>query len=251
VSSSRITLFFVLIFIFLGCSSKRKTGEEKALLHLQLGTAHLTQGNYPLALQELLEAERLDPKNAIVKNNLGLAYMVRERYDLAQQKIKQAVELDPKYTDAKNNLGRVLMEKGQFAEAVKILEDATQDLTYQSPQRVAANLGMAYFRAKNYPRAADTLKKALHMDRANCLTATYYGRSLLELSDFARAKSALDQAIVHCKGTNFDEPYYFSAVSYLRLGDSDRASARLKEMIEKFPSGEYLNEANRLLGALK
>jgi Tfp pilus assembly protein PilF len=176
---------------------------------------------------------------------------VRERYDQAEQKMKQAVELDPKYTDAKNNLGRVLIEMGRFTEAISILETASQDLTYQSPQRIYSNLGVAYFKAKNYSRSADVLKRSLQMERTNCLSANYYGRSLIELNDFSRAKNAMDQAIVHCKGTNFDEPYYYSAVSYLKLGDSDRASARLKELVEKFPNGEYLNEANRLLGALK
>lgn len=237
--------------IALGCAGTGRSASDRSLLHLQLGTAHLAQGSYPQALQELLEAEKLDPKNAIVQNNLGLAYFVRERLDPAEQKIRNAIALDPKYTDAKNNLGKVLIEKGKATEAIKILEEASRDLTYAHPQKVFANLGLAYFRAKDFSRASETLKKSLQMEKSDCMSSNYYGRSLLELNDFERAKNALDQTIIYCKGLVFDEPYYFSAISYLKMGDSDRAYARLKELVEKFPNGEYFNEASRLLKALK
>ena len=86
----------ILIFLTaIGCASQKvKDRETRAQLHMQMGTSHLQQGNYPLALKELLNAEELDPDNPHIQNNLALAYFVRNKLNKAEEHFRKALVID-------------------------------------------------------------------------------------------------------------------------------------------------------------
>lgn len=248
----KILLLSILSLSFLGCGHETKKDDKtRAHLHFKIGTGHLAKGNYPLALKELLNAHRLDPNDPLIHNNLGLAYMVRNKYADASRHMKQAVVIDPKYTDARNNLGRVLIERGLFAEAQKELQIASEDLTYTNPQKVWANLGLAHYRQKNYNSALKSFKKALSLQRNNCITYNWYSRTLYELKKYSRAAESYDKAIRLCKKRKLDEPHYYGALSYYKIGRSEEAIARLEEVIEFYPNGKFVNKAKSLLKTIK
>lgn len=239
---------FIWGFLFLcSCSSFGPSYEERAQLHLRIGTAHLNNGNFPAALSELLQAEKYDDENPVIQNNLGLAYFVRQKYTLAEKHMRKAIELEPKYTEARNNLGRTLIELGLYKEAIKELQIAVDDLTYQSPEKSYSNLGLAQFKAGQYQQALKTLKKALDLKSDTCTTHNYYARALFESNYIAAASRAFDQAIQACKEQKFDEPHFYSALSFYKLGQREEAEARFKEVIENFPEGKYASQAREML----
>jgi len=162
---NRLCLLAFLAFI-ISCTSASKDNskESRALLYLQLGTQHLLKGNYPQALRELLEAEKLDPNEPTIQNNLGLAYLVREKFDEAETHFKKALKQKNDYTDARNNLGRLYVDVGLYKKAIAELETAAADLTYEAPEKSWANLGQAYFADNQYAKAkkASTVRSACH-----------------------------------------------------------------------------------------
>ena len=85
--------------------------------HYNLGLAYLVLKQYPPALNELLEAKRLAPRNADVYNNLALAQAGLGHVDEAMTNLKTAQALDPRLLEAHNNLGALLYDKGDFAAA--------------------------------------------------------------------------------------------------------------------------------------
>jgi Tfp pilus assembly protein PilF len=228
------------------CASTEKNGMRAQYL-LRSGTAHLSKGNYPQALRDLLAAEKFDPKHPIIQNNLGLAYFVREKYEVAEAHIRRAVELDLKYTEARNNHGRVLIELSRFDEAVKQLEQVRADLTYTEPEKAWFNMGLAYFRRGNFNTAKDKFAETVRLNRQHCLGQTYYGRTLLELGDFDRAAGSLDNAVGLCKSAQHDEPHYYSGLSYYKLGRTDKAVARMEEVIRLYPQGKFARKAESML----
>lgn len=246
-------LFLILInfsalgFLFSSCAPKVTTDEYRAQLHLQLGTSLLSKGNHPAALQELLTAEKLAPNDPIIQNNLALAYFVRQKFKEAESHLKSALSIHPKYTDAQINLARVYIEMGQQEQAIVWLNKANEDLTYSFPDKVLTHLGMAYFFKGDYQVARDYLKKSLSINRENCLTFNFYGRSLFELGHFPLAVESFDQAINLCKATHFEDPYYFAALSYYKLGDRERAQSRLEELIKSYPESKYSTKSKELL----
>lgn len=241
--------FIVLTLLFMaGCATSKN--KQLAELHLQIGTGHLTKGHYPEAISELLEAEKLDPKNPIVQNNLGLAFFIRGRLDLAQNKLENALALDSKYSDARNNLGRVCIEKGEYKRAIKELQIVVQDLTYTFPEKASINLGIALFMNGDFSGAKDSLRTALKLERKSCVGLTYYGRSFLGLKQYELSVKALDQAIFVCAGEEAEAARYFSALAYYNWGQEDQAKARLRELIESAPGGKYKRDAESMLAAI-
>jgi Tfp pilus assembly protein PilF len=247
----RISLILLCLSL-ISCAQNSPSKEKiQASYHLDIGTTHLTKGNLPRAIGELVQAERLDPDNPAIQNNLGVAYFAREKYDMAFERFQKAVKLKPSYTDARNNLAGLYIETGKYKEALVELETCLKDLTYQNPEKIHMNLGITYFRLKNYPEALVNLKKTLEYKREHCLAMNYYGRTQYELKEFKLAAQSLDQAVYYCRETKFDEPYYFSGLSFLRMGNRERAEARFNELVKLYPSGKFVSKAQELLEGLK
>lgn len=233
-----------------GCASW-KQDKDKGELYLRMGSSLVEEGNYPNALAALLKAQEYDPENPLILNNLGQVYFLRERYELAEKKFRQAISLQSQYTDARNNLARVLIEEGKYQEAEKELHIVLNDLTYPAGDRAYINLGLAKFNQKQYPQAEDAFFKVLKIKSDDCVGSTYYGRSILEQKDYARAAEALDRAIGFCQKNLYDEPHYFSALAYYRLGDRAKSMARFEELIKYYPDGKYREKAKGMLELIR
>lgn len=235
----------------LGCASRSAQEKQKAELHLRLGAAHIESGNYPYALQELLKAQELDPKNPVIQNNLGQVYFYRDRFDLAEKHLRQALEFEPRYSDARNNLGRVLIEEGRYADAEKEIRAVINDLTYGNPEKAYINLGLVKFNQKEYGAARTAFGKVMDTQTDDCVANTYYGRTFFEEKDYGRAAEALDRAIGFCQKNLFDEPHYYSALSYYRLGEKSKSVARFEELIKYYPTGKYRDKAKGMLSLIR
>ncbi len=246
--------FFLLSFAILslfGCATNSRENKERAALHMDIGTGFLAQGQYPQAMSELLNAEQLDPSNPRILNNLGIAFYVRGRLKQAEGKFRRAIKVEPKFSDAKNNLARVLLDQRRFNEAIRLLQEVEGDLTYTNPEKTLSTLGMAYFEMGQFAKAESYLSRSLEMRRENCTTANYYGRTLYEVKKVKQAARVLDQAIDYCRPTKFEEPIYFSAMSYFSLGEKAKTRARLDELLKEYPQSKYVAKAKGMLELLE
>lgn len=241
----------ILVLLLAGCATANKSDKERAFLHLKIGTAYLAQGQYPAAMSELLKAEGMDPHNPQILNNLGLAFYVRGRLQQAEGKFRAAVKEDSTFSDAKNNLARVLLDQSRTKEALKILQQVEGDLTYPYPEKTFSHLGMAYFQLGEYQKAETYLSRSLAVRRQNCMTASYYGRTLQELKRTQEAAQALDQAIDYCREVHYEDPLYFSAMSYFSLGDKEKTRARIEELLKDYPKSKYVAKAKGMLELLE
>lgn len=246
---SAVSGIFLLVAL-LACASTPKD-KERADLHLRIGTGHLIKGSYHFALTELQTAEKLDPSNATVQNNLGLVYYFMEQYPKAVEHLHRAVKMAPDFSEARNNYARALIELTRFDEAIAELKKVLADLTYPEPAKTWVNMGLAYFRKGDYAAAENRFAHAIQLDRNHCLAQTYYGRSLLETGRLADAARSLDNAVVICKTIKFDEPHYFSGLTYYKLGKTTSAIARMEEVMQLYPNGRYAKKAESMLKLMK
>lgn len=229
------------------CASLSSEKKERAELHMRIGTGSFEAGDYPAALRELLEANRLDPDNAVVHNNLGLTYFMREKYDLAEKSLRRAIDLRPDYSDARNNLARVLIDLGRYPEAEAELRTVLADLTYGGIGRAWTNMGLSRFNQKDWKGAREAFRKAVADLRDDCVANTYLGRAHFELGDYSKAVDSLDRAVGFCQRQNYDEPHYFSALAWYRLGDRKRSLARFEEVSKLYPDGKYREKARAMV----
>lgn len=245
-------ILLIFYFALQSCVSMPNTeNQESAELHMQIAVSYIQKDNLPSALKELLIAEDLAPKNAAVQSNLGLVYFLRERYEISERHYLQAISYRPDYTEAKNNLARVYTETGQYRKAEPLLQEALKDLTYNDYPSVYANYGILEFKRKRYSMATTYLKKSLEIDRENCLTQVYLGRSYLEMNELTLATDQLEKAISFCQPLGIDEAHYYGALAFYRNSQRDRAMVRFEEMIKFFPTGPNNEKAKKMLALIK
>lgn len=248
---------FIVLFGFLltltmslvGCQTNEKE-KEKAALHLQIGMSHYTAGNYPLALSEMLKANELDNSNPAILNNLGMTYFMRGKSDLAEKTLRHCLEIDPKNTEARNNLVRVLIDQKDYTRAQSEMDKVFADLTYGGLDRAYLNQGFLFFNMNKFAQAEKAFGKAIDQQKDNCVSRNYFARSIFEQADYPRAATAFDKAISFCQKVLFDEPHYYSALSYFRAGDKDRAKARFQEITRIYPNGKYLEKSRQMVDLL-
>jgi Tfp pilus assembly protein PilF len=243
--------FLVFAFLMAGCAQRQEQIKARAQLHLQIGSSHLAQGNYPAALAELLKAEELDPKNPIIQNNLGIAYGVRGRNKEAEDHYLHALAIDPGYADARSNYARLQIDQKKYADALKNLAIVENDLTYPAPEKILSLMGMAYFYQSRYKQAEDYLSRAMNARRESCVTSNFYGRTLFEEHKLDDAAGILDLAIENCRQSKFEEPLFFSAMTYYSLGEKEKSKARIDELLKNYPRSAYLTKAKGLLNLLE
>ena len=224
--------------------------ERRASFYLQIGNDYLEQKNYPEALTNLIEANKLSPNNPYILNSLGLLYLAREKYSLAAEHIQKALSINPKYTDARNNLGRVYISQGKYKSAISEIKTTLKDLTYSSPERAQTNLGLAYMRTNQYPKAKEQLLSALKTNQDYCPAYGYYGQTLMKLKQFEDASAVLDRGIRVCQ-YNPEEVHYLSGLSYYQSGRKEMAITRFKEVSKLYPASEYAEKSRSLLKVIE
>lgn len=243
----------IIIFLFSSCKSlfTDDRSEERAGLRLQLGVSYMQQGNYPLALKELLAAEELDPKNPLIQNNLGLLYFVRDKLELSAKHFSRAYELDNKFTDAKNNLARVYIELKQYGLAQRLLQEVTADLTYPYQIKADMNYGLLEFNRNRFKEAKKHFKNVLLQDREDCFAQVFLGRSFLELKENKQAVDQFEKATTFCKIVGIDDAHYFSAIALYRTGDKDQSLVRFKELLNLFPQAKYREQSKKMIDIIE
>jgi Flp pilus assembly protein TadD len=107
--------------------------------HYNLGLAYLNLKQNQAAVNELVAARRLNPREPTVLNNLALAQGAAGDTIGAIVILKEALKLDPTLIEAHNNLGAFLFERKYFDDArLEFLEVLKRD-----PSSVSARFNLA------------------------------------------------------------------------------------------------------------
>lgn len=229
----------------------RGADPKTALLYMDMGVRHLSQGEKQDALANFLKAEKLDSRNKEVQNNLGLTYLLFKKPALSAKHFNNALSIDREYTEARNNLARALIEQGQTGEARKELNTVLADLTYKNIVGANINLGLSYFKDKNYKSAVTYLERALRENKNTCFGMTLYARSFFELNDYKRALPLFDLAIPMCQKINYDEAHYYGAIAYFKAGQRTKGIALMNETILLYTKGDHEMKSREMLELMK
>jgi len=98
-------------------------------------------GRHREALEQIKQAQTLDPLSRIINANVAWCYYLARQYDQAIAQAQKALELDPNSAVAHGYLGQAYLEKGLYTEALAELRTVT--LSDESPAYLA-ELANAY-----------------------------------------------------------------------------------------------------------
>ena len=113
-----------------------------ATAHQWYGEYLATIGRFEEGLEQLKQAEHLDPLSLIINSDLGLPYFFAREYDRAIEQWQKTVELDPDFWLAHYALALVYEQKEMYQEAIAESKRALSLFT-DSPW-VLAGLGYIY-----------------------------------------------------------------------------------------------------------
>jgi len=132
--------------------------QRRSELHTDLAAGYYERGQMDVALEELNEAVKLDPRNPKTYNVYGLVYSVLGDPAKAEQAFAQARALAPNDSEIRQNWGWYLCTHERQRESIPEFEQAARNPLYKTPEIPLTNagrcsmmvgdvqLGEAYFR---------------------------------------------------------------------------------------------------------
>jgi type IV pilus assembly protein PilF len=245
----KILLSILLSFLLFSCATTNKKNIEEAKTFYEAGTAALVQGDFTDALERLLRAVELDPKNPFYQNNLAYSYQKKKLYDKAKFHFERALELKKDFPDAQNNLGVLYLEMGKPKEAIKYCEMAAKDPLYKTPQKAYLNIGRAYYKLKNFEKALEYQRKSVTIDKNFCYAYNSLGMTEMKVKNFKSAANSFKRAINICK--TYEAPYYVLGLNYLKARKRKLALKQFNVLLRKFPEGKYSAKAEKIINVLR
>jgi type IV pilus assembly protein PilF len=231
-----------------GCGTSEQA-KEKATLHYRMGFQHLQQGDSSSALRELLEAEKLNPKDPSIHFALGMTYNAKGRYTEGLEQYQKVLELDPKFTEAHNAMGATYLELGKWDEAIREFEITLQDLLYLTPFYVLNNIGWAYYKKGDPQKAIENFKKAIAMKPDFGLA--HYNMGLVYKDNNQREEAIASFRSAIAQVPNLGDAHFQLGVLYFNAGKQEDAKKSFQEVVRIAPKSETARLAQQYLELLK
>ncbi|MGC9975393.1 MAG: tetratricopeptide repeat protein [Syntrophales bacterium] len=225
--------------------------QERADSHVNIGTAYLGTGQYNDALKEILEAEKLSPRDPKVHYYLGISYYRKGFTDNAVDEFKKAIALKSDYSEAQNYLGVIYLEKGQWDTAIEYFKKTLSNMLYETPDKALFNMGMAYSGKRDYENALKNFEEAKNKKPTTvppALIDLYMGLTCYAQGDTKKAVSYFKSSIK--TDPNLLQSRYSLGLSYVKLHDPEKAKAEFKAIIDASPDSELGKEAKKSLDSI-
>ena len=245
-------LFIVLILASCGSTDTKKKSpiEQKAELFYTQGTNKLISKEYTEALDYLLQAHAIRPKDSKINNNLGMAYFFKNKKNKALHYLQQALDLDEKNSDARTNLASLYYRFGEYDKATQEYLKVLEDLVYKHQYRVYHGLALISLEQKRPLEARKHLQKAIGEKEDYCPAHFKLGVMAKKAYHYNEAYKRFQLA---SQGTCFQEPrpHYQQALTLMLMREFRKAYTKFKEIIEMFPKTIYAKKATKEIERLK
>jgi Tfp pilus assembly protein PilF len=244
----RLWMILLLILTVACASTQDPQRKKKAEAARNLGEAYLREGNFTLALKELLKAESLNPDDPYLQNDIGLTYYGKRKYDRAIRHFKKALDLKGDYAPAMNNLGNAYLAQKRWDSAIEYYEKALESALYATPHFSLSNLGAAYYEKGDYRRSEHYYLEALELQ-------SDFVQALRGLARTYMAVGRLEDAIFRLKKAVRIKPgvallHYELGNAYSQAGYYRDARDAYKQAIQLAPESAVADEARMELKKL-
>jgi Tfp pilus assembly protein PilF len=232
------------------CAGSRERARQQADASRRLAVAYINQGNYTLALRELLKAEQIFADDAFLQSDLGFVYMQKNSLDLSIEHYKKALKLKPDFPSARNNLGTVYLKKGEWDAAIASFKPLIENLVYMTPQKPMVNLGWAYYNKKEFQISEKYFQDALTFYREGLAKDLDYIQALRGISLTYMATGRYLDAVSNLEQAVKDAPraarlFFDLGEAYTLAHDIDKARQAYRKVIELAPGSDLARKAER------
>jgi len=157
----RFLLILIWFVFFLSCAPATKEEQAKNwLYYYDLGMSALSAKNYSEAIANFFIATQKAPNEPKVWNALGIAYMEVFEYEKAESAFRRALEVDKKFTEARLNLGVMYFRKKDYENALREIRTALADEAFPHKHIAFYYLARIYKAIDNQNLYLENLRKA-------------------------------------------------------------------------------------------
>ena len=151
--------------------------KDRAALHAELGAGYYERGRMDVAIEELTEAQNLDPNNPKIYNYFALVYTMLGENAKAEQNFQRALQLSPNDPEVRHNWGWYLCSNDRPKESIPEFEAALRDPFYKTPEIALTNAGRCSAAFGDVANADAYYRRALARSPTNA--PALYGLALL------------------------------------------------------------------------
>ena len=239
-------LFFIIILGLLSAcetaSQSAGTGSNandpvaaRARAHTELGAAYLQQNKLEIALDEFMQATKIDPNYALAYNGLGLVQSALGEDVEAEASFKKSIQLQPTSSESHNNYGSFLCARKRYDESIAQFLDAIKNPLYSTPNLAYANAGICADRKKDTKNAEIYLNKALEIEPLTFSAAYQLADIQFRRGDAVTAKKTLQNALL----ANPSPEILWLGIRIERvLGGKDNEASYALELRRQYPNSE-------------
>ena len=152
---------------------EKKYPDDVGILQV-ISKNYLAIGKNTKALNYLLKAKSVDPKNYSIYYNLGSLHQTFKKDDEAEEFFKKSIELNKNFINGYNSLADLSLKKKNYKETIKYLKASVKiDFSIKNINAIsilALVIVTNYFQTRNLIELKDALiyfKKAHELDPSN------------------------------------------------------------------------------------
>ncbi|MGL4230469.1 MAG: type IV pilus biogenesis/stability protein PilW [Casimicrobium sp.] len=261
VSKSLVTSLTALLALLAlgGCAGMKKPGENadegtqsstgtsnenparyRARLHTELGANYLQRGQYAVALEELREAVRVDPRYGLAHSITGLVHANLNEDAKADAAFKRAVEVAPDEGDIRNQYGSFLCGQGRADEGIAQFEAALRQPLYQTPQVALENAGSCALAAAKIRQAENYFNRLVQNFPFNSRGYQGLAAVALKTARFDEVKKQVELGMRTQQIT--PQLLFYGACAEKKLGNKPREDEYRAQLKTRFADSPF-NEA--------
>ena len=193
-----------------------------------------TQGHHQEALEQIQQAQELDPRSLVIRSTLAQAYYFARQYDRVVDLCQSTLQIDPNFLLVRYHLGRAYVEQRRLAEAITELEKANA-LSGGHPAMLMA-LGNAYGVSGRKAEALQTLYDLNGLAKKRYVPAMYFAAVYTGLGDKNQAFLWLNKAYQ-------ERTDYLIYLNVEPMADPLRSDARFQDLVRRIGLPQKVAEA--------
>jgi type IV pilus assembly protein PilF len=213
---------------------------KRARIRMELASTYYAQGQFTTALDELKQAESIDPSLPDAYEMRALIYDAMGDDARAETAYKQALSKDERNGSVLHNYGWYLCRKRQFAAADALFERAANLPQSVSTSKTLLARGVCQINAGLFPEAEKTLAHSYELDPSNPATAYNLASVLYRRGELERARFYI-RRVNNVPAQVTAESLWLAIRIEHRLGNAggrDELSAQLRS---RFPAARETN----------
>ena len=243
-------LSLLILITLISCSAKQEKAKEEEWRYLyDLGMSSFYAKNYSEAIAYLYKASKIAPKEPKIWNALGITYMEVGEYKKAEEAFKRALESDPSFTEARMNLGVLYRKMKNYREAVRYLEEAVSDETFDKKHLAFFHLAKVYKEMGEKESYIKNLRKATAYNPLFLEAQLELGSAYMDEKRYEDAEKLYMSLLAN----NFKNPeiYLSLAKVYYETGRFGKAKEAVRLVLEdKQASNLHRTQAYEILSKI-